>query len=297
MQNATTVAGGNGQGSGLNQLGYLYGLYVDDDQTIYVTDFDNHRVVEWKKGATTGRVVAGGNGEGNRSDQLNLPFNVVVDRKNDDFIISQWFNRGIVRWPRKKGTTGQTIISNIDCRGLAIDDDGYLYVSVVSKDEVRRFKTGDNDGTIVAGGNGRGNRLDQLNNAFYVFVDQNQSVYIADSGNHRVIKWVKGAQAGVIVAGGEGEGSGMRQFSSPDGVIVDHLGTVYVADEGNNRVMRWMRGAKEGTLVVGGNGRGEQTNQLSGPHALSFDQRNNLYVSDIRNYRVQRFDINSFTPN
>ncbi|CAF4313720.1 unnamed protein product, partial [Rotaria magnacalcarata] len=60
-QNGLTVAGGNGQGNGINQLSNPCGLYVDDDQTVYVADRDNHRIVEWKSGATSGQVVAGGN--------------------------------------------------------------------------------------------------------------------------------------------------------------------------------------------------------------------------------------------
>ena len=58
------MAGGNGQGNGINQLYNPYGLYVDDDQTLYVADRLNHRIVEWKSGATSGPVVAGGNGQG-----------------------------------------------------------------------------------------------------------------------------------------------------------------------------------------------------------------------------------------
>ncbi|CAF5109912.1 unnamed protein product, partial [Rotaria sp. Silwood1] len=46
-----------------------WGLYVDDNQTIYVADHSNHRIVEWKQGATNGQVVAGGNGEGTGDHQ------------------------------------------------------------------------------------------------------------------------------------------------------------------------------------------------------------------------------------
>ncbi|CAF5111413.1 unnamed protein product, partial [Rotaria sp. Silwood1] len=70
-QNGITVAGGNGKGSETNQLDRPWGLYVDDDLTIYVADPYNHRIVEWKSGATNRKVVAGGNGEGNGIDQLN----------------------------------------------------------------------------------------------------------------------------------------------------------------------------------------------------------------------------------
>ena len=39
IQNGITVAGGNGQGNGMNQLSDPLGLYVDDDETVYVADY------------------------------------------------------------------------------------------------------------------------------------------------------------------------------------------------------------------------------------------------------------------
>jgi hypothetical protein len=93
-----------------------------------------------------------------------------------------------------------------------MDKDGYLYVSNGNKHEVRRWKIGDKNGTVVAGGNGQGPRLDQLNDPGYIFVDENHSVYVSDWGNHRVMKWPKGAREGIVVAGGQGGGSDLTQL-------------------------------------------------------------------------------------
>ncbi|CAF1486236.1 unnamed protein product [Rotaria sordida] len=96
-QNAITVAGGNGQGSGTNQLAWSYGFYVDDDQTIYVADWGNNRIVEWKSGAIDGKVVAGGNGQGNGAHQLNNPIDVIIDKESDNLIINDRWNHRVVR--------------------------------------------------------------------------------------------------------------------------------------------------------------------------------------------------------
>ncbi|CAF1622692.1 unnamed protein product [Rotaria magnacalcarata] len=45
--NGLTVAGGNGEGSELNQLRYPWGFFVDDDAAVYVADTWNFRVVVW----------------------------------------------------------------------------------------------------------------------------------------------------------------------------------------------------------------------------------------------------------
>ncbi|CAF1488577.1 unnamed protein product, partial [Rotaria sp. Silwood1] len=286
-QNGITVAGGNGEGSKTNQLYCPWGLYVDDDQTIYIADHWNHRIVEWKSGATNGKVVAGGNG----AHQLNRPCDVIIDKESDSLIISDRWNNRVVRWPRGNGIRGETIISNISCFGLTMDDNGFLYVVDIVIHEVRRYKIGDTKGTVVAGGNGKGNRLDQLSNPHYVFVDRDHSVYVSDLDNHRVMKWEEGAKQGIVVASGQGQGNSLTQLNDPEGVVVDQLGTVYVAEWGNHRIMRWSKGATQGSVIIGGNGEGAQSNQLYCPVGLSFDRHGNLYVVDWGNHRVQKFNI------
>jgi sugar lactone lactonase YvrE len=285
------VAGGNGIGNGRHQLDNPFGLYVDDDLTVYVADFSNHRIVEWKWGATSGEVVAGGNGQGSGAHQLYNPYDVIVDKETDSLIICDHLNQRVVRWPRRNGTSGATIISNIFCTGLTMDDNGSLYVTDYGKHEVRRYGRGESEGTVVAGGNGIGDRLDQLSYPRYVFVDRDHSVYVSDWGNARVMKWAEGAKKGIKVARGEGFGNDLTQLSNPRGVVVDQLGTVYVADHTKARIMRWVKGAREGSVIVGGNGGGEQSNQLNWPVDLSFDRQGNLYVVDCYNHRVQKFNI------
>ncbi|CAF5060575.1 unnamed protein product, partial [Rotaria sp. Silwood1] len=268
-----------------------FGLYVDDDRTIYVADWMNHRIVQWKSGATNGKVVAGGNGQGNGAHQLNSPRDVIIDKESDSLIISDSGNGRVVRWPRRNGTRGQTIISNISCWGLTMDDNGSLYVVDAGEHEVRRYKIGDTKGTVVAGGNGEGNRLDQLSNPHYVFVDREHSVYVSDLRNDRVMKWEEGAKQGIVVAGGQGQGNSLTQLNRPQGVVVDQLGTVYVTDFANHRIMRWPKGATQGSVIIGGNGEGAQSNQLNYPVGLSFDRHGNLYVAEYGNHRVQKFNI------
>ncbi|CAF3879955.1 unnamed protein product [Rotaria sordida] len=243
-------------------------------------------------GDKNGQVVAGGHDQGSRLDQLKYPADVLVDKETDSLIICDLGNDRVVRWSRRSGTTqGEILIDNIWCWGLVMDDQRYLYISDTDKHEVRRYQIGDKNGTIVAGGNGEGDGLNQLNYPIYIFVDRQQTVYVSDNNNHRVMKWNKGEQEGIIVAGGQGEGTALTQLGSPNGLFVDTLGTIYVADFGNNRVMRWPKEAKQGTVIVGGNGEGNGANQFNGLQGLSFDRHGNLYVVEYGNDRVQRFSI------
>ena len=277
----------------MNQLDDPWSVYVDDDQTLYVADRSNHRIVQWKNEATSGEVVAGGNGQGGHIEQLNRPVNVIIDKESDSLLICDYGNKRVVRWPRQNGTTGETVISNISCWGIAMDSVGSIYVSDVNKHEVRRYKKGDTEGVVVAGGNGRGKHFDQLNGPYYIFVDQDRSIYVSDCNNHRVMKWKEGAKKGVMVAGDTDYGKGLTELSGPYGIVVDQLGTIYIADCNNNRVMRWLKGATHGSAIAGGNGSGRKPNQLDSPCALTFDQQNNLYVVDTNNHRVQKFNLDS----
>ncbi|CAF3463329.1 unnamed protein product [Rotaria socialis] len=291
-QNGVTVAGGNGREKATNQLMDPQGLFVDDDQTIVISDMSNHRIVQWKKGEINGQVIAGGNGRGNRLDQFNQPTDVVIDKETDSLIICDCKNDRVVRWLRRSGTTqGEIFIDTIACWGLGMGDQRNLYVSDPKKDEVRRYPIGGKNGTIVAGGNGKGPGLNQLNSPNYIFANRQQTVYASDSRNHRVMKWHKDAKEGIAVAGGLGQGNALTQLSLPEGFFVDTSGNLYIADSANNRVLRWLQAAKQGTVIAGGNGEGSAVNQFHCQRGLFFDRHGNLYVVDMTNQRVQQFSI------
>jgi sugar lactone lactonase YvrE len=291
-QHSITVAGGHGQGNGLQQLNRPFGIVVDDDGTVFIADFNNHRIMAWKKGDNAGHVVAGGQGQGNGLHQLNGPTDVLIDEETNSLIICDYGNKRVVRWPLNDGTRGEVLIDNIRCWGSATDKEGYLYVSDTEKHEARRYTRGDTHGIVVAGRYGRGAHLNQLNEPHHIFVDEGQLVYVSDHWNHCVMKWLKGAREGIVVAGGKGRGEELTQLYYPNGVWVDDMGTVYIAERGNNqRVTRWLKGEARGVVVVGGNGEGDTTNQFNGPVGFSFDRRGNMYVADLGNHRVQRFEL------
>jgi len=295
--NAQTIAGGNGQGNQLNQLNSPFGIYVDHQQQhIYIADYKNHRIVKWKLGENNGAIVAGGNGYGNRIDQLSYPIDVIVDENNKSLIICDYGNRRVVRWSLENPNGDkEVLIENIWCYGLMMNENGDLFVSDYVNHAVKRWRKGEigsgGEGRIVAGGNGKGNQLNQLNYPTNIFIDREESVYVSDNGNHRVMKWLKGANEGIVVAGGQGRGNSLNQLNHPQGLLVNEVGDIYVADSGNHRIMCWSVESKESRVVVGGNGAGQGSYQLNNPKGLSFDVENNLYVADQSNNRIQRFDV------
>ncbi|CAF3945083.1 unnamed protein product, partial [Rotaria magnacalcarata] len=184
--NGVTIAGGHGSGHALNQLYLPLGLHINDDDTIFIADFANDRIVKWKAGDNIGEVIIGSHGRGKQMNQLDRPFDVIFDNETDSLIISDGDNRRVMRWLLRNDTMyGEIILDNIDCYGLAIDDQRYIYVSDIEKNEVRRYRMGDINSKVVARGNGQGLRLNQLNRPTYIFVDRDHSVYVSDRDNHR----------------------------------------------------------------------------------------------------------------
>lgn len=71
---------GNGQGSAHSQLNHPRHIFIDDDQSIYVSDRDNHCVMKWLRNAREGIVVTGDRGEESSLEQLSWPSGIFVNQ-------------------------------------------------------------------------------------------------------------------------------------------------------------------------------------------------------------------------
>jgi sugar lactone lactonase YvrE len=78
---------------------------VDDDDTVFIAEWENHRIVAWKNGDNEGHVVAGGQGEGNGLHQLDRPTDVLLDKETKSLIICDHGNGRVVRWPPEQWHT------------------------------------------------------------------------------------------------------------------------------------------------------------------------------------------------
>ncbi|CAF1040229.1 unnamed protein product [Adineta steineri] len=236
QQFATTVAGGNGEGQKLNQLDGPQGIFIENDKSIYIADTENHRIVKWKSNSNTGQIIASGNGKGNQNYQLNDPIDLIFDKNNNSFIVSDAGNGRVIRYFDQNQ---HIIISNIVCYGLTIDKNGFIYVSDLMNNEVRRWKQGDIKGELVAGGNGQGNSLKQLSFPRGVIVDHLGQIYVADRVNNRVMRWCEEDAEGKILVSGNGEGNESSQLYGPTGLSFDNEENLYAADEYNQRIQKY----------------------------------------------------------
>jgi gliding motility-associated-like protein len=148
-------------------------------------------------------------------------------------------------------------------------------VSVLEQNIARQ-----NNGIVIAGGNGTGNSQNQFANPAAIFVDKDGNLFVPDMSNNRIQKWAVGATTGVTVAGGNGAGNGANQFNRPTGVAVDKDGNIYIADQYNGRIQKWAPGATSGTTVA---------SSIGAPTRLCFDGNGNLYASAQNDDRILMF--------
>lgn len=239
----------------------------------------------------TTRTTAGKHVGGYGPILLYKPSNVIFHQQTKSYIISDFCNHRIVQCYTNRQQRLRTLLEKIKCIGLATDTDGNLYISDVENHEVRRYQLGTTHSIVVAGGNGQGTRLNQLNHPTCICVGNDHSVYVSDTGNGRVVRWKTYANRGMIVAGGHGKGKHRTQLNCPAGLIIDQLGTIYVADYGNNRIMRWRKNAEPDVIAGNFFSSGDNAEQLLCPEGITFDDAGNLYVADSHNNRIQQFRI------
>ena len=142
------VVEGNGEGNQLNQLHAATYLCIDDDLSLYVSGWQNHRIVKWLQNAQQGTVVAGGQGQGNSWAQLNHPQGILLDRFGNLYIADSR-NHRIVRWRKESnvdtvllGGNGQGQTQNQFDRlfGLAFDRNGQLHVADYQNHRIQKFQ-------------------------------------------------------------------------------------------------------------------------------------------------------------
>jgi hypothetical protein len=114
--------------------------------------------------------------------------------------------------------------------GIGIDVNGSILVVDTVNNQVTGYNKSNVDGFKVAGGNGTGIGLNQLNKPAGIFVDDFGNLFITDQLNNRVMRYAPGSNSGFLVAGGKGRGTNSDQLNNPKDVYVDAAGLVAGSD-------------------------------------------------------------------
>ena len=199
------------------------GVGISNDGHILVTD--RHRL---QKLTTNGVCVqsVGSSNRGNGSLEFNSPKGIAVHPTMGEIFVADCNNDRIQVLNGTDLSFSHTIrLINITRPwDIAVDSEGYLYLTSYDTHEVYKFTTtGQYMHTIVT-----------MNNSSTTFLAiHHKNIYITDTDNYCVLIYdTNGTQLHSFVTRGNGEG----EFDRPTGITVDTAGNVYVCDNDNKRI-------------------------------------------------------------
>jgi hypothetical protein len=177
--------------------GSCYGLFIDINNTLYCSIYDQDRVdsIFLNNNTNSSTTVAGTGSSGPASNQLNSPWGIFVDINFDLYVADAGNNRiQLFRSGELNGTTvaGNRIPNNLTLRyptDVILDADGYLFIA--DNDNHRIIRAGSIDYYCVAGCSGSsGSAANQLNKSYSLRFDSQANIYVADEFNHRIQKFL-----------------------------------------------------------------------------------------------------------
>jgi sugar lactone lactonase YvrE len=291
-------------------------IALDGSANLYISSFQDHRVLEYNEGA-------------------NPPTNVSANRVfGQSTFTASGCNQGLL------APTAGTLCAP---SGLATDLAGDLFILDADNNRALKYITplttsatpgsGDTTADVVLGQpnftHGQVNLVDSsaLNTPRQIAVDATNHIYVADTINNRVLGWrnasgfSNGAPADLVIGQADFLSAGINRTGAsaptgstlwlPYGVAVDAAGNLYVADDLNNRVLAFsapftacngvfpcIGGAAsqvfgQASFTTGacnGGGASPTNATLCNPQQVTVDHFGSLYVADFGNNRVLEYD-------
>ncbi len=289
------VAGGNGEGTGLNQLNNPSAIFIDQSGNLFVVDQNNNRVLKFPPGSTSltdGVVVAGSNTNGGSGpSELNYPMSVFVDAAGNIYV-ADFVNGRVQKFPpNSTSTTPGITVAQYGLEGpsyVALDASGNMFVADEASEDIVKYPPNSTSTT-------KGDTLaTSLGYVISLYVSTNGDLYAALSDFSCVIKFPAGSSTATVVAGGTGNGNSLNQLPGPTACYVDASGYLYVLDGVTCITLKFPPNSTSGTygtIVSGGNGvrGGSLPNAMLDPTSLFLDNAGNIYVCDDGNNRVVEY--------
>ena len=200
-----TIAGTTGVvGNSANTLNYPYGIAYDSiTHGIYISDYNNYRIMYYPTGVLNGTIVAGGNGQGLNTNQLSYQLSSYHDAVTNSLFISQCSTNNIIQWPLGASNwrliagylngTNSSGPSGFSCaRDITLDPMGNIYVVDRDNRRLQFFSIGQSNGMTIAGITGiLGANASLLNSPLSVVLDTQLNLYVSDGENHRIQKFMR----------------------------------------------------------------------------------------------------------
>ena len=256
------------------EFAFPSGLAINKNGTVYISDTKNHRI----------RVIDG--------DQVRTLAGYSKDKNSYGLAIGGY-----------QDGNAETALFN-QPRGLALADNGVLYVADSGNGCIRAVDTTGTVSTLLKG----------LNYPTDLVIGPSQEIYVTETLNHRILKVLPNGQWSVLAGGGntqkdslslgdlaDGKGE-TAKFNEPTGLALGQNGLLYVADSGNQRIRTVSQDGLVTTLAGSGLDSIPNTNYKTGgfldgsasiarfnfPSSVTVDMDGAILVADAYNHRIRK---------
>ena len=263
-------------------------IFISTNDTVYVPNGVNGRIVVWSAGSTTPTSEIPGNWRNS--------YGFFVTTSGDIYIDALTSINGVDRWTFNSTGSHLVMYTCNKCTDVFVDISNTLYCSMSNLHQVlaKSLHSALNNIKIVAGIGSRSSNANGLNKPFGIFVDINFDLYVADCGNNRVQLLISGQLTATTVAG-SGSITPTISLDCPIAIILDADTNLFVIEHEKHRIIG--PGPAGLQCIIGcpggSSGGGSRSDQLQAPWSFSFDSAGNIFVSDRDNDRIQKFLLTS----
>ncbi|CAF4197308.1 unnamed protein product, partial [Adineta steineri] len=260
---------------------YPTAIFVNTNNTIYVTNRQKNTILIWHEENVNPTKIIFGN--------FTEPQSLFVTSNGDISIDDGEKNSRVQKWVAETNTFVTVMNVNSSCWGLFVDIYDTLYCSMPDHDRVVKRSLNDpvmNSNRVAAGTGIQGYDWTKLDSPRGIFVNVNLDLYVADCYNNRVQLFQSGGLSGITVAGGTSPKPTIT-LRCPNGIILDAEKYLFIVELGNSRIFG--SGLNGFRCLIGCYGEGSQSSQLKDPFSFSFDHSGNMFVTDQSNHRIQKF--------
>jgi hypothetical protein len=189
-----------------------WGIKINADNSILITDASNKRILFVHANSSTGAIVAGTGGDLNFPSKamfdVAIPPNLyVLDQVGNRMML--WSNNSSINGTHLFGSFGSSLSQLNYPKSFYLSSNKSFYIVDSSNHRILLWLYNASNGSVIAGITGvPGNDTFHLNNPADIFVDEQLGqMYVADFNNHRIVKYTIGSLNGTVVAGGNGPGA------------------------------------------------------------------------------------------
>ena len=257
----------------------FHSIFVDRDNFVYGTEhgnnagiyiFDSNRISE----LTSIKVKPFGYSD------------IFVNADDDIYFESSSSAGRIEKWSKLSNQLSFVFNFPSQCYGLFIDDDNYLYCSMISQHQVMKVSLDKENAsaTRIAGNGTSGRAAHQLNSPWAIFIDRFFNLYVADQGNRRIQKFARGQINAVTLV--ERSTSSNSSSGALTDVILDGNDFLYFPDHSNG-VIRWKNNRFSCVVDCAPRVRSETTRY----YVISLDNYGNFYLLDRHYSPLYKYDL------